>query len=73
LLRVCAKADDVERGIKILDMMRQHSPSQVNVSSYCVLVDALAKMGRVSRVRTAAHQRLRDRVCVDVFCLRAVP
>ncbi len=52
LLRVCAKADDVEKGIRMLDMMRSHSPELVNASSYCVLIDTFAKAGRVSRVRT---------------------
>jgi hypothetical protein len=52
---VCAKADDVEKGIRILDMMRSHSPELVSASSYCVLIDTFAKAGRVSRVRTSRH------------------
>jgi pentatricopeptide repeat protein len=77
LLRVCAKADDVEKGIKILDMMRSHSPELVNASSYCVLIDTFAKAGRVSRVRTTRHDTTRHAhntnttrtSCMDSHCV----
>jgi pentatricopeptide repeat protein len=72
LLRVCAKADDVEKGIRILDMMRSHSPELVSASSYCVLIDTFAKAGRVSRVRTSRHTTHTTHTTHDTQCMRGL-
>jgi len=60
LLRICCrKRKSAQMGVKLLDIMWQHSPHLVTIRTYCVIADTLAKSGSINQVRACMCLRMK--------------
>jgi len=56
LLRICCrKRKSAQMGVKLLDIMWQHSPHLVTIRTYCVIADTLAKSGSINQAMELLH------------------